>query len=326
MSPSTSRPSEKSATPPSSALDPPPTPFQSSLSKTNTCIHRINQLLSTTSNLDLTLGTLSYTFSFLAAILPFFRIHARGSSGKAPHGYSHAQRLRTLGALLAETRVTLRLVIGVVGVYGSAVEAFGIPTPPSEDKIPRRESTRIAPARDPEMWSAWLSRSSVLAALAFQILENVAFLGDKGVLRLSPDRRARLWLYCSRAWCAGLGVELGRLGLQRWGFRRQDVDGEEKQGKGNIGVDKSEDHSGKDGLVARSEKKQGAEIRTISRRDEKGAGGREEWTRSVKIHTLYMLMAVHYSAEGGVMGEGMLSLCGCLASGFGLREAWRKIR
>lgn len=52
---------------------------------------------------------------------------------------------------------------------------------------------------------------------------------------------------------------------------------------------------------------------------------REKWTRSIEINTLYMLMALHYSTEGGVMGEAMLSLCGCLASWLGLREAWRRI-
>lgn len=49
----------------------------------------------------------------------------------------------------------------------------------------------------------------------------------------------------------------------------------------------------------------------------------ERWTRQVVVSACYAPMTVHYSLEGGLMSEKMVSLCGLVASAVSLREAWR---
>ena len=64
----------------------------------------------------------------------------------------------------------------------------------------------------------------------FQVLENGAYLGSKGVLR-GGERVGRWYVWSSRVWMVGVVGELGRLGYVASG-KKLGADGEgEKEGK-----------------------------------------------------------------------------------------------
>ncbi|KAL8661334.1 MAG: hypothetical protein Q9202_005699 [Teloschistes flavicans] len=51
---------------------------------------------------------------------------------------------------------------------------------------------------------------------------------------------------------------------------------------------------------------------------------RDAWPTKVMINAAYAPMTVHYSLDGGFMRDYELSLCGLVASGLGLAEAWKR--
>ncbi|KAL8760562.1 MAG: hypothetical protein Q9184_003257 [Pyrenodesmia sp. 2 TL-2023] len=278
-----------------------PSPHTTSTANTPIQLHR---LLSTTRNLDLTLSTLCYTSSFLSALLRPSSPHL--PTNKTPPLRSLPSSLSTslapLASLLSETRTVLRL-FGLLGIYPSIYNSFVSPflsqlTSSSADDAPL--STNNPPKEDPILTS--LARLQIIAGLAFQALENIAFLGDKGILRgIRPETRGKMWLWCCRAWGVGVALDLGRLGRE-WVLRRREdplfTEGVYQEGKGSGGVQR--------------------ERREMERREVQ-----ERWMRQVVVSACYAPMTVHYSLEGGLMSEKLVSLCGLVASAVSLRDAWR---
>ncbi|KAL8923908.1 MAG: hypothetical protein Q9208_004345 [Pyrenodesmia sp. 3 TL-2023] len=307
--------------------------LQTYLSKTNTHINRINKylpfpsplfsqyhqhlltlptqphrLLSTTRNLDLTLSTLCYTSSFLSALL-------RPSPSSRLLASKHPSRLSiSLGpfsSLLSETRTVLRL-FGLLGIYPSIYTSFLSPclsrlSATNNAPSSTSSSTTDQPAKTEDPILTTLARLQILAGFAFQILENIAFLGDKGIIRgIRPETRGKMWLWCCRAWGVGVALDLGRL-AREWVLRG----GEEDPPFSEKEEDEAEGNEGKEGQRGKGREREEARKEFL-----------ERWTRQVVVSACYAPMTVHYSLEGGLMSEKLVSLCGLVASAVSLREAW----
>ncbi|KAI4122353.1 MAG: hypothetical protein LQ338_005868 [Usnochroma carphineum] len=280
--------------------------LQGYIARFNTRIKRIDKLLSTTQNLDLTLGTLSYTLSLLHSLLPYSSITTtRYKPNSTPLLSRLSSSLPPLSNLLSETRTILRL-FSLLSLYTSALSTFRTDhlflSPSSKpESSPQPQDDRIL---------THLARLQLISGTIFQVLENLAFLGDKAVVRIPWEKRARMWLWCSRAWGVSVGLELGRLGRE-WVLRPLFF------GEDDEGSDK-EDDEGEGGQVSDN-------LSQKRRRDgPRRKAMMEKWRREVLVNACFAPMTLHYSVEGGLLGEGWLSLLGAVASWLSLREAWRE--
>lgn len=62
----------------------------------------------------------------------------------------------------------------------------------------------------------------------------------------------------------------------------------------------------------------------LSRLESEEAAGRDVLPTKLMINAAYAPMTVHYSLDNGFMSDYELSLCGLVASGLGLAEAWKR--
>lgn len=192
------------------------------LTSLDTLLTRLNILLSTPSGTDSFLRALTYTLQFLHSTLTLgldahlaslsARI-ARKASLTLPPGSSLAllllppyppprlarlaPRLQSLAGVVSEFRMFARLW-GLLGMY-----AWG------------RSLVRGAGPRDAVLGAvAW---AQVGVYTAYQVLENRAYLASRGVLAREKNGILRDFVWSSRFWMMGVGLDFVRL----WRVRRQ---------------------------------------------------------------------------------------------------------
>ena len=161
----------------------------------------------------------------------------------------------------------------------------------------------------------------MLSCAVFQALENLAFLGDKGVVGVSEGGRARAWRWSARAWGVFVGCEIGRLGLE-WGNRRGvvGVGGREKkevgvEGEGLAGEGGGSREKGLDMVYGKGE----SELREEKMEREEWW---RRWKRDVGVNLAYAPMTVHYGTDG-FMGEGTIAALGVVVAWMSFGDAWR---
>ncbi|KAL8898213.1 MAG: hypothetical protein Q9192_002192 [Flavoplaca navasiana] len=261
------------------------------LSQSNNHIHHLNRLLSSTPALDLILSTTSYTLALISTLLP---------SSPSPNANirSHLlrHRLSSLSSLLSETRTTLRL-FGLVPIYTWAASTFQTsrPSPPPK--------TTNNPLSNSKNLTHSITLTQILAGITFQILENLAYLGDQNILPLSPARRSKYWLWCCRAWAVHVFLEIFKLLLSR----PQPPPSDPK--RTNAKVPSSDDAQ---------------TAPTPSHQKTNTKAERETYHHNLKINLAYAPMTLHYSLPNGLLNESTVALCGLLASWWGLQGAWAR--
>jgi hypothetical protein len=139
-----------------------------------------------------------------------------------------------------------------------------------------------------------ISLAQVGVNVAYQVLENLAYLGQHGIIRRSEQRQARDWVWSSRFWAAHVLLEFVRLWRVRALWDNKDV-----EGKTN---DEDEEKETK-----------------IKRKQEV-----DTWWRELLINACYAPMTIHWSVESGTMSDELVGLLGAIAGGIGLREIWKK--
>jgi hypothetical protein len=126
-----------------------------------------------------------------------------------------AARFNALSSLLSEVRTFGRLW-GLLGLYflgkktlatvssrgGAGGEKDGEAAPSARSLLEARFDKLVALLQ-------------LVALVSYQASENVAYLTSKKVLPLHPTTAARLGLWSVRSWMAYIGMELGRLLVQR---------------------------------------------------------------------------------------------------------------
>ncbi|KAL8727226.1 MAG: hypothetical protein Q9166_006190 [cf. Caloplaca sp. 2 TL-2023] len=265
------------------------------LSQSNEHIDHLNRLLLSTPSLDLILATTSYTLSLLTTLLS-------PSPSKPNSRLARSRGLRDglakLADILSETRVTLRLV-GLVGIYIWAKSEY-------ETYAAENDRCEPQPPSDPVIRSITITQ--IVAGFWFQILENLAFLGDKGIIPLKPQTRSKYWIWCCRAWAAHVFLELARLGRERYLDNPRPKVIEAKQKLSGEGDNKLEEFDGVryPGRLAAYEEEE------------------DTWWRKLKTNAAYAPMTVHYSFESGLLSSSTVALCGVMASWLGLKGAWRR--
>jgi hypothetical protein len=255
-------------------------PPRSLIGRLDRTISRLNIILSTPSGTDSLLRTVAYTAQFLTGALTTLQsqrlqglagaaqstaLALPGSSALLALVPAAAPRSRALTALVSDFRSFSRLW-GLLGLW--ALAARLLRTPP-QDAVLRAV--------------AW---GQCMAYIAYQALENRAYLAGKGVVPLPRDGAkgvVRGWLWSSRAWMVAVALEFVRLAR-----------------------------------VAQLGARQAAGAKTEEARAEEAA----QWRRDLVVNIANAPLTVHWSVEGGTLGETAVGFLGMVAGLVGFRQRW----
>lgn len=187
--------------------------------------------------------------------------------------------------------------------------------------------------------------------MAFQFLENGAWLAQKGIVPREKLRGGvgQWWLWSSRFWMLGTVLEAGRLLLQTQGEKTKkvvdsDVDVEVKEpitkalDAGNAPEISSEPaittantpttltlQASPSSIKGEKDVK----IRSPQLQEDTDAAAAAaavtaKYWRSVATNVAYAPMTLHYSLENGFLGDTSIGVLGLAASVVGLGEVWRQ--
>ena len=180
--------------------------------------------------------------------------------------------MRAGASTISDVRMFMRL-FALLGVYGMAKRTWSAP--------PKDTLTKAM---------AW---GQVGSLVGYQVLENVAYLAGKGILkgeRFSAEKQTRWFIVACRFWMAYVGLEAGRL-LRDWQLNlTEEVRVEEK---GQDAVEK--------------------------RKNDVAA-----WRRAWYANAAYSPMTVHYSFEQGCLNDEQLGFLGVIVGFIGFGHMWRQ--
>jgi len=128
--------------------------------------------------------------------------------------------------------------------------------------------------------------TQVAANVAYQYLENGAYLASKGVLGWSKEKQMKAWVWSSRFWMLHVGLDFVRL----WKEARL----RSAKGKGKEGVEGVEE-----------------------------SGWKAKWRREMVVNVAWAPLTLHWSLEEGFVGDFWVGLLGSVAGLTGFRELWK---
>jgi hypothetical protein len=285
------------------------------LRTTDRTLLRLSKLLSTPSGTDILLCTTSYTLTLIHALLS--RLLGRKLANIATDIAEKANGIllpgetliaslpaptstkliaqavgssKALSEVISDFRIFARLW-GVLGLYTWARDTYQEPLPQDAG---RKEKLLRA-----------LTWTAIASCVGFQVLENGAYLSSKGALttaswtgEVGKARENRWWFWSSRFWAVYVGVELVRLGVERY-YKTTPVT--EGHGDGE-----------KEDKIQWEEALRKEELRNWL------------WWKDLASNVAYAPMTVHWSLEQGLLSDWGVGACGIVAGGALLADAWRK--
>ncbi|KAI3337261.1 hypothetical protein HD806DRAFT_476137 [Xylariaceae sp. AK1471] len=188
-----------------------------------------------------------------------------------------AKRLKALSGLTSEARTIMRLW-GLLGMYFWARRLVlkWREQKQSEDRL--------------ETTLAW---SQLATCVAFQALENVAFLSSKGVLGLAPATQGKTARWSARFWGSFVSLEIIRLWYE----------------------------SVKRGSRTRAEKFAGGKTVAVVEREERE--WTSTWRKSVVRNLVWAPLTLHLSLEQGLFSEMTIGSLASIPSVLQMRDLWR---
>ncbi|KAK7747150.1 hypothetical protein SLS62_009205 [Diatrype stigma] len=209
-----------------------------------------------------------------------------------------AKRLKALSVLLSEVRTFMRLW-GLLNMYFWArglVLKWRQSKQSSSSSSSGEKSLSAAASKTPETdrVETTIAWAQLAACVAFQSLENAAFLSSKGVLDWwAPATQGKMARWSARFWGAFVGAELGRLLYEA-----------RKRGR----------RSARERIGARTVAEAEAEERAWS-----GA-----WRRSLVRNLAWAPLTVHWSLERGYVSEMGIGALACVPAFIQIRDLWRR--
>jgi len=259
------------------------------LRRTDATITHLNTILSTSAGTDATLSTVNYVLVVIvsqldrisrrrlenAALAVAQQIDGKLLPGEAIMAtISHdpmsrlaliSKKLRTVSDRISDVRIFLRLW-GLIGMWQWGSDLL---KDPPKDRLLKA--------------IAW---SQVGANIAYQYLENGAYLAQHGILNFDERKLTKWWVWSSRFWMVHVALDFVRL----WRERNTRVDVEEN-----------------------GEKEGGNEI----------LKKQEKWWHEAYVNAAYAPLTLHWSMETGVVSEAWVGILGTIAGVLGFREKWR---
>ena len=138
-------------------------------------------------------------------------------------------------------------------------------------------------------------QSQVVVNVLFQYLENCAYLSSKGVLGWNTAKQNKAWVWSCRFWAAHVGLEFLRL-AREYSMRGEHGTEDEKRMDGPHGA-----------------------VRTDRAEKEWWAGFKAQ----LLVNTAWAPLTLHWSSEGGLIGDFWVGLFGSVAGVVGITNLWR---
>ncbi|KAI9883062.1 MAG: hypothetical protein M1823_005173 [Watsoniomyces obsoletus] len=322
------------------------------LSRTDDTISRLNKILSTTSGTDTLLLTTNYSLltlltcldiysrrrlertavavaekaSAVVQLLPGETLIAAVTESSTSRLTRTTRRLRALTDLISDVRVFLRLW-GLLGVYSGARQTW---LNPPRDLVTKRI-----------VWA------QILASAAYQYLENTAYLAQHGILDWETSKQAKAWLWSARFWAIYVALDMGRLwrvkNLQERKVAKEmiesvklDAEKEKQSESEGAGEKKEMNEESVPEAEAEQEEVLKEEKETLSvqpkdvqmqQRDDGKAKKKEmiqKWWRQLYVNAAYAPLTLHWSLEGGMVGDLWIGILGSAAGLVGLKQLWRE--
>ncbi|KAJ4982825.1 peroxin 11C [Stagonosporopsis vannaccii] len=196
---------------------------------------------------------------------------------------------KAIAGVIADYRIFVRMW-GMLGLYTWARDTYLSPLP--------REATQKEKLLRGTTWAA------IASCVLFQVLENGAYAASKGMLtseawtgEAGKKRETWWWVWSSRFWAAYVGCEIVRLLIER-AYKEPSVEvaGEgEKEDKLRLEQERKESYN-----------------KTFT------------WWKDLVSNIAYAPMTLHWSVEEGLMSDVQVGICGMIAGGAMLADAWRK--
>ncbi|KAF2276386.1 uncharacterized protein EI97DRAFT_433224 [Westerdykella ornata] len=284
--------------------------------KTDRTLTRLSTLLSTPRGIDVFLCTISYTLKFLSAAIT--KHLNRKLSTLAASVAQKADELLLLpgesfvatfpaprrDAVLAKAAKSSQALYAVISDFRIFVRLWGLLGLYTWAKGEWKGADGAGAARQRKSWKERILKGITWAEIgslvAFQVLENGAYLSSKKVLtseawagEQGAARETKWWLWSCRFWAAYVVLEGARLGTL-WYYAGEEDRALEADGE-------------KEGKLVRERKR--AEDRL--------------WWRDILSNAGYFPLTLHWSVDGGLMGDMAVGLCGMLAGGANLLDAWQ---
>lgn len=197
---------------------------------------------------------------------------------------------KAMDDVISDFRIFVRMW-GLLGIYTWARDMYHDPLPADasrKDKIIRG-----------------LTWANIVSSVAFQVLENGAYLSSKGALtsaRWTGDvgkaRENQWWLWSSQFWAACVGIEIIRLGVMRYYHEPAPT---------SVGGD------------GEKEDKIKMEERIKAEKEENWV-----WWKDLVSNVALAPMTIHYSLEQGLLSDIGMGISGIVAGGVLLADAWPK--
>ncbi|KAI9837337.1 MAG: hypothetical protein M1819_000411 [Sarea resinae] len=315
---------------PAAAPPPPPDP----LSKKGAQIaHRLrglfadtesgvsNRVLSSSYGTDTTLLIAQYTLHLLSSLPP-----SKSLSVRLPllHRLTTTTKPRTLTLPLSfspPTTTALKSLTTTLSTTRLALRLLGLP--PLWTSLTK---TLTSPPRDIVL--RYIALTQAVLNLAYQVLENLAFLNSLGVLDLeawgrrkrgekakvtggAQSREMAAWLWSSRAWMLGTVLDFVRLYREKALRRAASVEKEaEKQT-----AEESHATPSASSLSSSPDSTNEIEKQEIAQQDAK-------WTSALLSNIFYAPLTVHWSVETGAVPEPIVGALGALAGVLAFRGLW----
>lgn len=229
---------------------------------------RLAKMASTSGGADRLFMIVQYTLTLvLPSLAPPIALSAKTSHSAAIKLYMSLKRLRDLAS---DYRIFARLV-GYPAIHTWGISTYNTTSKSivSASSIPR-----------------WIEDMQVLVNLAYQPMENVAFLSSHDILPISKTLETKLWLWSCRCWATHVFLDLYRLHLVRQEYMASKTISEKS-------IEEQQDISFK-------------------------------WVREVVINLAYAPLTLHWSLPGGLPGltERGVGACGVVAALGQLSKAW----
>ncbi|KAF3353423.1 hypothetical protein VdG1_08090 [Verticillium dahliae VDG1] len=219
----TDLPSGEPIAPPTPAPAPPKLPLSAILAATpsniDAFIAHLHRCMQTPSGIDTVLLFIGYTARLSSNLLD-------AASRSALHRSAH--KLITLAFSLPESTTLLlsaapqaspsRVFLRSWGLLGIYFAGRRLVLPLLEKKTKPQavdEKTGAKPDTSAETLDKTIAWAQFITLVLFQSLENAYFLSGKGVFGLTPAQQVKAARWSTRSWSAYVGLEIGRLLIER---------------------------------------------------------------------------------------------------------------
>lgn len=199
-----------------------------------------------------------------------------------------ARRLKALSVLLSDIRTFMRLW-GLLNMYlwgRGLVQEWrrSRSQDPAEGKAAKTSTDRV------ETTVAW---AKLVSCVAFQALENGAYLASKGLLDWAPATQGKAARWSARFWGAFVGMELGRLFYES--HKRGKRSARERIGN-----------------------------KTVAAAEQEEREWSAAWRKSIVRYLAWAPLTVHWGSEQGLVSEMTIGALGSIPGCIQMRDLWMK--